>query len=80
MDRSKAITIRWTGEDGRPRRQVFEPRATGGHTRRTERWTGEEWVVEGAEIVARVGLEAPAAIIVDGSPTFAGASTSFRGP
>ena len=60
------ITLRWTGADGRTRRVVLEPRATGGWTRIEQRWSGDEWVTVGQEIVADVGLEAPAAIVQGG--------------
>jgi hypothetical protein len=68
-DREDAIVIRWTGVDATPRRLVFEPRSTGGHQRIEQRWTGDEWLTEGQEIVSRVGLEAPAAVVVDGEAT-----------
>jgi len=61
-----AITLHWTGEDAVRRRVVFEPRGTGGFRRIEQRFNGTEWVTEGKEIVARVGLDAPAATIVDG--------------
>ena len=58
-----AITLRWTGVDSRPRRITLEPRADFGYTRIEERWNGSEWCHVGQEIVADVGLEAPAAVI-----------------
>lgn len=69
-----SITVRWTGADTSPRRLRFEPRSAGGYTRIEERWSGDEWVPEGQEIVADVGLDAPAAVIVDGNPTLRGVS------
>ena len=63
------ITLRWTPPNARPRRVRFEPRAGGGWRRITQEWTGEEWRTTGREIVADVGLEAPAAIVQGGSPT-----------
>jgi len=77
----ESITLRWTPPNGRPRRLRFEPRATGGHNRIEDEWTGEEWRTVGSEIVARVGLEAPAAVVVDGSPTLEfGAGETYHGP
>jgi len=54
--RAGASVVRWTGER-RARRFVFEPRLTGGHTRIAQRWTGEEWVTTGREIVADLVVE-----------------------
>jgi len=62
------IVIRWTGVDAKPRRLRFEPRSVGGYDRIEERWTGTEWDPVGEEIVSDVGLDAPAAVIVDGAP------------
>lgn len=63
------IVLRWTPPNARPRRIRLEPRA-GGWTRiEQERALEGEWRTVGHEIVADVELEAPAAIIQNGSPT-----------
>lgn len=71
-----SIVLQWTGTDSRPRRIRLEPRAAGGWTRIEQRWSGEEWITTGREIVADVELEAPSAIVSD---RLAGLETQ-RGP
>lgn len=74
-----SITLRWTPPNARPRQLILEPRSTGGWTRIEREWTGEEWRQVGQEIVSDVELEAPAAVVRDGSPTLGG-TLSQRGP
>jgi hypothetical protein len=68
LTREDTVTICWTGEDAVRRRIRFEPRSTGGCDRIEQRWSGDEWVTVGQEIVARLGLDAPAKVIIDGEP------------
>lgn len=63
---NQTIEIAWTTPNARKRRLRFEPRATGGHTRIEQELRAGEWHTVGQEIVADVGLEAPAAIVGQG--------------
>lgn len=62
MTVSESIIIEWTGEDARPRRLRFEPRAVGGYDRIEQRHNGDEWVTVGREIVSDVCVETPAIV------------------
>lgn len=67
-----SITLRWTPPNARPRKIVLEPRSVGGYHRLEFEWDGDDWRLVGEEIVADVELEAPAAIVQNGSPTLGG--------
>jgi len=54
--RAGASVVRWTGARSK-RRFVFEPRSSGGFLRIAQRWTGDEWVTTGREVVADLVIE-----------------------
>ncbi|ELZ05320.1 hypothetical protein [Natrialba aegyptia] len=62
-----SITLRWTPPSGRPQRVRLEPRDACGWLRVTEECRDGEWCETCEEIVADVGLEAPAAVIGGGT-------------
>ncbi|MFC6766040.1 hypothetical protein [Natrinema soli] len=70
------IALQYTPDSGDPRRVRLEPRDNCGckWDRLVEERRDGVWAIVGHEIVADVGLEAPAAVVSDHGVT------SFRGP